>query len=644
MLYQQVVLDDEPNQSESTNTSSCGRQSVPPSKVSRSDVAFPLISPSRRRGPSISSIQKLNATAYEQNGQSMGVLTIRAVSSPDVHVPDQKTMEVDTPSAETTASRRNLEDLPLEVQGKVLDYIFGDMHSVHAGSTSLRGKSVSSLMRHPRRKAVSDFALVSNTWRDLVQERIYRHIKIKGTRSGLRDSADFFSDHDHLTRFVRHIEFWVPVWGDRSSLEDRALALNANAFLAGGLFRHDGSAAHDQLVRLAHGGHGENLSFSFKLCAYSATLSEIFVHINCFFPHARVFTLEGGHCKKSNMIRQFPKTLFPEPNPHLEKLPNIRTFAMRGAWNVMRNYNHWKVIEDALPNVQEWHCGYAKPRLEADYTINEILLRLPSRLRHVNISLDGMYSKDPSTLGSSSSLQHTNHHLCENLGNILPQLESCSFTGKICECIFSSAIKTVKRNPHDEPRLQHLELVVKSCCRQRVTELDPLTSEPITHELGGVMADGTGITNLIFIKAFTRLVLNTVKALPYLSLLKFVRVRYIDLDSPCTLLNPYWLLHNGQIYGIWDEEIVEILSEVRPDLQYEELGDGIDYDAERRKRMSTGEGETEGIGAAPDGFGGVALERNGASGSGGGGCSLYPKWKPKSIKTSSYKVIAEARS
>ena len=70
-----------------------------------------------------------------------------------------------------------LDDLPLEIQGLILDYLFGDMHSVTSTSTSLDPgiKRITSSMRHPRRKALADVSLVSSTWRELVQERIYRH-------------------------------------------------------------------------------------------------------------------------------------------------------------------------------------------------------------------------------------------------------------------------------------------------------------------------------------------------------------------------------------------------------------------------------------------------------------------------------------
>ena len=595
MQVQEMVLESDVIESET-------RHYTPLCKLSRSDVHFPLTSP-RKRAPSVASI----ADIIEQDGHSIGRLTIRASDAPAPVLEDVPVRDEQNHEGEDEAPKKSLADLPLEVQGKILDFIFGDMHSVHSGSTSLRGKSVASLMRHPRRKAVSDFALVSAQWRELVQERIYRHIKVKGTRAGIQDSSEFFIDHCHLTPHVRHIEFWVPVWGDKAApFPDETIeALRQNR----------SRQLHYPLAEQADEGlmaANDLLGFTFKVASQTATLSEIFEHISGFFPNARVFSLEGGHCKKSNMIRQFPKVLFPGHARQLAKLPNVRTFAMRGAWNIMRQYSDWKTIQAALPNVEEWHCGYAKPRLEADATINEILLRLSPRLRHVNISLDGMYSKDPTTLGSTSLPGHGSQpHLCESLGAILPQLESLSFTGKICECLWSSALRASSRT-REELRLQALEIVVKSCCRQRVTSIDVETGETVVDELGGVMADGAGITNLIFIKAFERLALHTVDALAFFPALKYVRIRFIDLDSPCTLLNPYWLLEKNRVYGVWNEEIVERLNEVRPEVCYEELGDGIEIGGVRK-------GEEASVG------------------------SLYPRFKPRSIKTSSYRVVAETR-
>ncbi|KIX93849.1 uncharacterized protein Z520_10474 [Fonsecaea multimorphosa CBS 102226] len=644
MLLQEVVMDNDSNRPQEVHE----RHSVPPTRLSRSDVAFPLATP-RKRAPSVASVVDLVGEPLQPDGQTIGVVTVCAVDSPCLDAGDSCQEKENDPSRSQKGSRKaqmSLNDLPLEVQGKILDFIFGDMHSVYVGSTSLRGKSVSSLMRHPRRKAVSDFALVSPAWRDMVQERIYRHIKIKGTRAGLKESETFFSSHAHLRKLVRHIEFWVPVWGDKAPFHD----LSVNPLLprpAGE--RNNGSSYH--LVQQASErdliAATDVLGFSYAICAYSATLSEIFAHINDFFPHSLIFTLEGGHCKKSNMIRHFPKTLFPDPNQRLDKLPNIRTFAMRGAWNIMRNYQHWKTIEDALPNVEEWHCAYARPRPEADATINEVLTYLPSRLRHVNISLDGMYGKEPIPLGSS--LGGRPPHLCDQIGRVLPHVESLSFRGKICECLWTSACSAIssQTGKAEEPKLKHLEIVVKSCCRQRVTATDPKTGETFIQELGGIIADGAGLTNLVFIKALERLVLNTVEALPFFPNLEYVRIRYIDLDSPCTLLNPYWLLEHGKVYGIWNEEIVERLSQVMPDVGYVELEEGIECTEGYYKHMALLASSSN---HASTGIGGPPAYPYGGPGRASpppvlelAPSMLWPKSKPRSIKTTSYKIIADVR-
>jgi hypothetical protein len=158
-----------------------------------------------------------------------------------------------------------------------------------------------------------------------------------------------------------------------------------------------------------------------------------------------------------------------------------------------------------------------------------------------------------------------------------------------------------------------------------VIDIDPTTGQQIVHELGGVIADGVGITNLVFIRAFERLVLKTVEALPFFPHLRYIRIRFIDLDSPCTLLNPYWLLEKGKVYGIWNEEIVDKLHSVRPAVAYDSLDDGIEFSGWNKSHHYT----------AMDAMDQAVMPV--------GGCSLYPKLKPRSIKTSSYKIVAEAR-
>lgn len=523
---------------------------------------------------------------------------------------------------------KSFRDLPLEVRRRIIDYISGEMHSVAVTSTY----NLASSMRHPRRKAVSDLALVSSDWRELVQERIFRHIKIKGTRPGLSEAANFFSEHDHLAKYVRHIEVWVPVWGDRNTIDPSACLVDnglgppppRNAFLELIADPRNIPATHDtQIV--------------FRRSLDSATLQEIFYLIWFFFPSTCIFTLEGGHCKKSNMIKQFRGLRY--DNSHLPVLPQIRTFAMRGAWNIMRSYADWVLIQEALPNLQEWHCNYAKPRQEAYSTISEILPSFTSgQLRHVNISLDGMYSKDNNsmTLGSNGLSQTTVFppHVCEQLGQIAAQLESLSYTGKICSCFWAATRDTQRKSPHarKEPRLKSLEIVVKSCCRQRVMSIDPETGETLMDELGGVMADGAGITNLVFIRAFERLVLATVENLDMFPLLEHVRIRFIDLDSPCAQLNPYWQLCGGKLYGLWSEEILDALQRTWRGtvgrLDYHELGEGINIVGLRKEEVDPTAGPT-------------VLGVIGSST--GGGSALYPKTKPKAIKSSAYRIVAETR-
>ena len=459
-------------------------------------------------------------------------------------------------------------------------------------------------------------------------------------------------------------------------------------------------------------------TYSFNNGSTSATLSEIFSHIACFFSQAQIFTLEGGHCKKSNMIRQFPAALFPIPDRRLDLLPNIRTFSMRGAWNIMRGYDHWKVIETALPGLQEWHCSYAKPRPEAYNTINLILSQLPAKLRHVNISLDGFYCKDGvegnATLGSSPQAKSATHHLCERLGRIAPQLETLNFTGRICYCFFRTATE-VARARKEASQLRAVDIVVKSCCRLVLIKkkLNPSAEEkegPVVDNdnedededddddkeeegeeeddttvipaVSSTLSASTGenlltpptsetpiptansqsqhlhistitgsITHLPFILSFEQLILSAVKSLDLSSFpsLSRIRIRFIDLDSACPLLNPYFIFDDasssppssssggrggGRCSGVWNEEILEALGSSRPGTRWlEDLGEIGDGDGE-------GEGEEE-----------IRTEKESGSrrqlGGGGGegavavtvGAGVIRK-KPRAIRSSAYRVLA----
>ena len=79
----------------------------------------------------------------------------------------------------TKNPQTSLNDLPLEIQEGIIDYTHGSLGSAVSDGPGAghAARNWSLAMRHPRRKQLSDLALVSRAWRKLVQERLYRHSK-----------------------------------------------------------------------------------------------------------------------------------------------------------------------------------------------------------------------------------------------------------------------------------------------------------------------------------------------------------------------------------------------------------------------------------------------------------------------------------
>lgn len=88
-------------------------------------------------------------------------------------------MDYSAPAAddEPDLSSTHFSDLPPEIHETILDHILRVRGSTLASITSatVTTSSWSKALRHPRRKALSDLALVSRAYRALVQGRIYRH-------------------------------------------------------------------------------------------------------------------------------------------------------------------------------------------------------------------------------------------------------------------------------------------------------------------------------------------------------------------------------------------------------------------------------------------------------------------------------------
>ena len=366
-------------------------------------------------------------------------------------------------------------------------------------------------------------------------------MKVKGTKAGLEEAADWFLSHPHLQQYVRHIEIWVPVWERRAGQPSLVELTGSMTFE-----QHERPHTLSTIVttNLRTPQEVENINQAYQLASSNATLDEIFGYVGCLFPQACILTIEGGHCKKPPMIRQFRQVGKDSTMQSLPKLPSIRTLVLKGAWNVMREDMHFTTLAAAIPNLREWQTTYAKPKTKAYELMCTIIRHIPDTLTHLNVCLEGFYSKDSPSASKMRQLQ-LSHHLCRDLGSILPQLEALTFTGRVCSSLFTTAASTTQKVR--KPRLRSLDLVVKNCCRDN-----------------NAWNDGTGIHNWGFIKAFEALVVAGVRSLQTYPDLTLLRIRFIDLDSPCPLLNPYFQLRQNSCTGIWNDEILAALATGRP--------------------------------------------------------------------------------
>ena len=464
--------------------------------------------------------------------------------------------------------RAGLQELPEEIQQSILDILMGTLGSISSSAvnTTHAMRNWSSAMRHPRCRQLSDLALVSEIWRRMIQERLYRHIKIKGTQSGLAECADWFLTQSHLQQYVRHIEIWVPVW------ERRAGQFPQFTELSGTMTYEEHAISHNVLAvtpltapNRRNSQEVENINQAYQLASSNTTLDEIFACVSCLFPEVCILTIEGGHCKKPPMIRQFREKNKSGHPQKLEMLSSIRTLILKGAWNLLREQSDFELMAAALPNIREWHCTYSKPKTKAYHTITNVIRHFPTTITQLNICLEGFYSKE-STPAAKMRVLQIEHHLCKDLGRIMPQLEALAFTGRVCRQLFISAVESAFNSR--KPRIKSLDLVVKNCCRD-----------------SNAWDDGTGIHNSSFIRAFETLVTSGVGTLMFYPQLNFLRIRFIDLDAACPLLNPYFQLQRGVCTGLWSEEILEFLRRARPSAKYAELVDGLGmqaYDKEGR--------------------------------------------------------------
>lgn len=201
-----------------------------------------------------------------------------------------------------------------------------------------------------------------------------------------------------------------------------------------------------------------------------------------------------------------------------------------------------------MPNLTDVSTLYHTPKSYPYMTMCSTLRPklFPSGIKHLNLCLEGLYAKVPDSLAKWKKVYPT-YHICRTLGGLLPQLETLSYTGRVCGSLFSESIRSSQLHHHDLVRTKRVDIIVKNVCRDIKA----------TH-------DGAGIHNWQFILAFESLVVQAMRALAFYPDIEYLRIRYIDLDSPDGQLNPSFHLEKDEAWGFFSDVIVEHLVAARP--------------------------------------------------------------------------------
>ncbi|KAF5021242.1 hypothetical protein F66182_6732 [Fusarium sp. NRRL 66182] len=426
--------------------------------------------------------------------------------------------------------------LPIEVHEAILDHLFGYRVSATSRSSmavSSITKSWGTALRHSRRRELTELALVSDIWRILVQQRLYRHIKLKATVDCLEDAMIHLALHEHLQSYVKHIEIWFPVFQPTYG----PVALSNTLALP--------TVTMEGLTNATYTLPGNN-----------CTLEQVFQFVGQTLPQARVLTLEGGERRKAPRVLHFPEQrIDPAIHKPLPILDSVQTLVTRGQWNLMRDNQDFATVLGALPSLYEWQGSYSKPKSKSYITMAEFLPQLPRHITNLSLCLESDYRREGVMPPFYSKvIQKT--HICARMAEALPSLEHFAYTGRVCHHFFDMALRST--DPRTS-RLKTLDLTVKNCCRYNTS----------FHEAG------SGIQDMGFIDAFEKLVLSAIRALEKLKEVVYLRIRFVDLDSVLPPLNPFFIMRNGACSGVWSERILTEMGRVRPDITFTELSESF---------------------------------------------------------------------
>ncbi|KAG5997297.1 hypothetical protein E4U43_002687 [Claviceps pusilla] len=431
------------------------------------------------------------------------------------------------------------DDLPTEVHEAILDHLFGYCISPTSSSAmriSSLTRSWSSALRHCRRRELADLALVNPVWRVLVQQRLYRHIKLKATIDSINDAMLHLAGKPHLPLHIKHVEIWFPVFQPTYGPPAIANTMALPTVTSDGL-----------------------TNATYTLPADNCTLDQVFRFVSQTIPSAQVLTLEGGHRKKAPKIVYFSRAEDRVParsRRSLQPIHSVRTLVTRGQWNLTRDSVDFNTILSALPNLNEWQASYSKPKSKSYITMAEFLPSLPIRITNLSICLENDYRRE-GLMPAFYAKVAMKTHICSRMAELTSRLEHFSYTGRICHRFFDIGSRLV--NPMTT-RLRSIDLTVKNCCRHTATSY---------HDFG------SGIQELGFIEAFEKLVVSAVRSLDKFKEVQYLRIRFVDLESILPPLNPYFLIANGQCSGVWNDTILAEMGRVRPEVSFAELSDSF---------------------------------------------------------------------
>ncbi|KAM0455318.1 hypothetical protein ACHAPV_000614 [Trichoderma viride] len=433
---------------------------------------------------------------------------------------------------------RHFEQLPTEVHEAILDHIFGYCVSATSRSTmriSSLTRGWSTALRHSRRRELTALALVNRVWRVLVQQRLFRHIKLKATLDSINNAMEFLVQQQHLSAYIKHIEIWFPVFQPTYG----PLALTNTLTLP--------TVTTDGLTNATYTLPGNN-----------CTLEQVFQFVAAALPETKVLTLEGGERRKAPRVVHFNMrnpglAAEEEEDKQFLHLTSVRTLVTKGQWNLMRDRDDFRVIMKALPNLEEWQGSYSKPKSKSYITASDFLPLLPNHVTNLSLCMESDYRRE-GVMPAFYYKVAQKAHLCSSLAFVLPSLEHFAYTGRICHHAFDVASRLA--DPLTT-KLKSVDITVKNCCRRAFSFHD----------------SGSGIQDMAFIEAFEKLVLSAVRSMEKFKRLEYLRIRFVDLDSVLPPLNPFFLMQNGKCTGVWSEQIIAEMNRVRPETTFPGLSD-----------------------------------------------------------------------